>query len=389
MLKELATPLFRLLVLPLLVLAVSCGGDHGIEEPLLEEEPAPVGDTSSAFGSLYGNYFLIESNCPGDGSALCVAQSEAAVQLQDGFRFNNEGAPMVGFVDEDKKLRFFSSVDDATVNCTANAESGAIVGVCSYPDAGLTSTCRFIYSKQFAGTYTPVWNDCDSDDSDMEVGQQASQVTLTGAFDYQTTSPDKYFGVVQAGQILFNLDALQAPVFVLPSDNPDFNCEAVVSRDTMTGTCYDLTQSPATLCTFGYEAAARVAGVDLSDDSLFPSPAITPTVSPTPVSDMKGTYSPLSNDCDNDGNVIEVFQEGTSLGLLGGFDYQAADPDMYAGTLDTTGTMRFSVLGSDDRAFCTANLTVAGDGVTGFAGTCALGAADSDTTCDFRYTKIN
>lgn len=376
-------------ILSLWILTLACGGDKGIKEPLLPDEPPATDESATPLSALYGNYFLLANECPNDGSALRVAQSEEAIQLQGGFSFLSDQGPLIGFVDEEEELRFFASRNGTDVNCTALSENEEIFGVCTFQESGLFETCRFAYGKEVSGSYAPVWNDCQNDGSSLLLTRsQKTKIELEGGFAYQGGGgTDRYFGVIQSGKILFNIAALQAVDLVVTDDDIAFNCEAVVGGDILTGACTDLTKSPATQCTFGYQSVTRLATVDLNDDERFPEPAITPSVGTDLVTDMSGVYAVLSNNCDDDGGSLEVFQEGTSLGFVGGFDYQAADPDLYAGTIDAAGTVRFSVLGGTARAFCTANLTLNAQGVSGLAGACDV-EGDGAESCSFTYSKV-
>lgn len=374
----------------LTVMISACGGDQGIREPLLAPEPVPDVVTNN-YQIIRGNYFLLKSSCPQDDSALQIAQEQEAIFMTGGFVFEPSDEYLVGFVDEVGLARFFGDENTNQANCTAQVEGPIMHGTCTYVEGMEVDSCRFVYGKQVDGLYTVVWNDCESNDiSPLEIKQDDNEVTLIGGFDYlPPPQEDVYSGVIEKGRIVFNIDVLNPGVGINATDVSDqFNCEATVAGTLLSGRCRDLTVNPATICTFGYDNATRTAGVDLGDDSLFPSPSITPGPMPTDI-DISGTYARVSNDCEDDEGNIQIVQDGVALGLYGGFDYQSVDPDVYAGTINSSSLFAFSVLGPTARAFCAADINFDAQGIAGFGGSCNVVDSNSNPveTCAFSYSR--
>jgi len=363
---------------------MGCTADSGIKQPLLDPLTPSVTPTEEGlfdYPVIRGNYFLLDSDCPNDSTALRVAQEQDGILIEGGFTFEDPDAVLVGWVDETFMVRFFGTNDAADANCTAQVESDIFRGVCTYEDGIEIKECRYVYSMDVAGIYSEVWNDCPSDGQSLTVDQSGTSVTLTGGFDFeQNVLQDSYDGVVQEGKVLWD-------VSINDNFNPaEHNCQFIVSGSDLQGSCINVAANPATVCTFGYSNPGRIAGVDLTDDSQFPSPAINPGINPGIFTDMEGVYTLVSNDCDHDGGSIEIAQSGVSLGFIGGFDYQAPDPDIYAGSMVTNVEFAFSVLGAVEKAFCTADVLLNGQGIAGFTGTCNLQQAL--TSCDFAYSKV-
>jgi len=364
-----------------LLIVVGCGNDSGIQEPLLPPPPpapaiTPTLPGTPSFAVIRGNYFLLASDCPNDGSAMQIAQEQAGIFITGAFTFNGIKEQLSGFVDGDGLARFFGQSDIADANCTGTvAVDGRVRGSCTYLEAGNSESCRFVYGTQIAGVYAPVWNDCLNDGSDLTVAQDGDVITLTGGFDYSLPAVlDIHSGVIEAGSVLFN------PTI---SDNCNFN----VSGDGLQGSCRDVSSDPVKTCTFGYEDTGRTENIDLADDGLFPSPAVTPFLPTTPITDVSGVYNLVSNNCTNDGGSIEISQSGATLGFLGGFDYQSQSPDLYTGSLASNSTFGFSNLGQAEQAFCTGDILFDSQGASGISGTCTV--APGAGTCDFVYTKSN
>ena len=373
----------------------ACGDDQGIREPLLEPEAETTVSPSvgtNNFAVVRGNYFLVASNCPQDDSALRVSQEQESVFMQGGFTFNDADELLVGFVNETGRVRFFGDNENSDPNCTAQVDAGVMRGSCTYTDGIEQTTCRYVYSTLIEGDYQPVFNECEGDGTALEIRQTGSEVTLTDGFDYiKTGGTETHNGVIENGEIAFNIDVISnSGAITDPITTDKHNCEGVVSGNLFSGRCRDLTVEPATVCTFAFENTLRTAGVDLSDDSLFPSPAITPNPTPAVVSNIAGTYALVSNDCEDDGGNIEISQVGSTLGLVGGFDYQSPDPDIYAGSMIDNANFNFSALGPTERAFCSAAVIFGPNGVNGFTGNCNVVDASSNPveTCAFSYSKI-
>lgn len=358
---------------------IGCGGDQGIRQPLLAPVPAPsvspTQDGTPSYAVIRGNYFLLDTDCPHDSTALRVSQEQDGLLMQGGFTFDDPNAYLVGYVDENAVARFFGSNDAANANCTAQVDQDIMRGACTYESGIEVKECRFVFTKDISGTYSEIWNDCESNGADLAVTQNNADVTMTDGFDFnKAIDPDIYAGAIQEGKVLFNV-------------NDTFSCDYIVSGTELQGRCRDLQVDPlATLCTFGYEDATRLDNVDLNNDSLFPSPSVTPGINPTIYTDLSGTYALVSNDCADDGGTIQIAQDGPTLGFLGGFDYQTAAPDLYAGSLTTNVDFAFSVLGPAEEAYCSASVILGAQGVAGFNGTCTV--QPSQSTCNFTYSKL-
>lgn len=356
---------------------MGCGGEQGIREPLNLPPPSPsvTPPQNGQYAVIRGNYFLLDTDCPHDSTALRVAQEQDGLLMNGGFTFDDPDAFLVGFVDENAVARFFGSDDAANANCTAQVEDDTMLGSCTYESGIEVKECRFVFTKAIAGTYSKIWNDCESNDADLVITQSNTDVTMTDGFDFnKNKDPDIYLGVIQEGMVLFNVQE-------------SFNCDYIVTGTELQGRCRDLKIDPSTtVCTFGYEDASRLDGVDLNNDALFPSPAVTPGINPTVYTDLSGTYALVSNDCADDGGTIQIAQDGPTLGFLGGFDYQTVAPDLYAGSLTSNVDFAFSVLGPTEEAYCAASVILGQQGIAGFNGTCTV--QPSQSTCDFSYSKL-
>jgi len=378
--------------LAICVVLASCGGDQGIQEPLLTPPVPSISPVASNdFAIVRGNYFLLASNCPQDATALRVAQEQEAVFMQGGFTFDEDpDSMMTGFVNEDGLIRFFGTESSIDPNCTAQVDGPVMRGSCVYLDGIEATTCRFVYDQIIEGDYQPIFNDCENDGFALEIRQDDSAVTLTNGFDY--ISPlefEVHNGVIENGEVVFNIDVINGNGSNATTDQ--LNCEATVSGDLFSGICRDLTIEPTTVCSFGFENTLRTAEVDLNDDSLFPSPAITPDPTPVVITDISGTYAIVSNECEDDNGNIEIAQANNSLGFVGGFDYQTPAPDMYAGSMSDNSRFAFSVLGTAERAFCDADVAFGPFGISGFTGSCnVVDATDNSPveTCTFSYAKL-
>lgn len=368
---------------------VSCGNEAGIQPPFVNPEqslPPPQGNTSPDFSVIFGNYFLLQSDCPNDGSPMRVTQLGEGLRLDGAFTFDDTSETLLGFLNNEGLLRFFGSDTAADANCTAVYDDGQIRGVCSYVDGALREDCRFAYDKDIAGVYDFIWNDCRNDGSALTVEQDTNKVTLINGFDYVTAPDvDTYAGIIQAGKILFTIEDHNTAATT--SSFVEYSCDAIVSGDELAGRCRNLDVDPTEVCTFGYEQTGRSDDVSLSNDALFPSPAIIPNITPIPVSNMEGTYAKVDNNCEDDDGLIDVSQAGNVVGLVGGFDYQAPDPDLYTGSLDSAGQLFFSILGATDDAHCDAQLLFDTDGVSGFTGSCNV-VGDNPEVCSFFYVKL-
>lgn len=112
------------------------------------------------------------------------------------------------------------------------------------------------------------------------------------------------------------------------------------------------------------------------------TPAPAPTQNPdaaVSATGVSGTWSIVSNECEDDETALVITQSGSDLSFSGSFDYQAG-PDSFSGTFSDD-TLTFTIEGADSTADCSA--TLAGDT---FFGSCEVSGAQAET-CGFEYRR--